>query len=83
MHMYEVAIRHLEWIDIDEEVLQIRPMIARIGPMVGASYRCFYCRPTWGYPKVGDYLVRDCQIWNLKVNVRTQDTNLDWFGPLE
>jgi hypothetical protein len=35
--MYEVAIRQLEWIDVDEEVLQIRPMIATIGPMMGAS----------------------------------------------
>jgi hypothetical protein len=32
MHMYEIAIRHLEWIDVDEEVLQIRPMIARSAP---------------------------------------------------
>jgi hypothetical protein len=32
MHMYEVAIRHLEWIDVDEEVFQILPMIAIIGP---------------------------------------------------
>jgi hypothetical protein len=46
MHMYEVAIRHLEWIDVDEEVLQIRPMIATICPTVGASCRCFYCQPT-------------------------------------
>jgi hypothetical protein len=46
MHMYEVAIRHLEWIDVDKEVLQIHPMIATIGPMVGASCRCFYRRPT-------------------------------------
>jgi hypothetical protein len=46
MHMYEVAIRHLEWIDVDEEGLQIRPMIVTIGPMVGASYRCFYRWPT-------------------------------------
>jgi hypothetical protein len=30
--MYEVAIHHLEWIDVDEEVLQIRSMIAMIGP---------------------------------------------------
>jgi hypothetical protein len=37
MHMYEVAIHHLEWIDVDEEVLQIRPMIATIGRTVGAS----------------------------------------------
>jgi hypothetical protein len=44
--MYEVAIRHLEWIDVDEEVLQIRPMIATIGPTVGASCRYFYHRPT-------------------------------------
>jgi hypothetical protein len=45
--MYEVAIRHLEWIiDVDEEILQIRPMIAMIGPTVGASCRCFYRRPT-------------------------------------
>jgi hypothetical protein len=44
--MYEVAIRHLEWIDVDEEVLQIRPMIATIGPTVGANYRCFYRRLT-------------------------------------
>jgi hypothetical protein len=35
--MYEVAIYHLEWIDVDEEVLQIRPMIMMIGPTVGAS----------------------------------------------
>jgi hypothetical protein len=46
MHMYEVAIRHLEWIDVDEEVLQIHPMIATISPTVGASCRCFYCRRT-------------------------------------
>jgi hypothetical protein len=32
MHMYKVAIHHLEWIDVDEEVLQIRPMIATIFP---------------------------------------------------
>jgi hypothetical protein len=37
MHMYEVAIHHLEWIDVDEEVLQIRPMITMISPTVGAS----------------------------------------------
>jgi hypothetical protein len=83
MHMYEVAIHHLEWIDVDEEVLQIRPMIATICPTVGAICRCFYRRPTYEYPKVGDYLVRDRRIWNLKVNARTQDTNLDRFGPLE
>jgi hypothetical protein len=46
MHMHEVAIRHLEWIDVDEEVLQIRPMIVMIGPTVGASCRYFYRRPT-------------------------------------
>jgi hypothetical protein len=39
--MYEVTIGHLEWIDFDEEVLQIRPMIVMIGPMVGASCRYF------------------------------------------
>jgi hypothetical protein len=39
--MYEVAIRHIEWIDLDEEVLQARPMISMICPMVGAIYRCF------------------------------------------
>jgi hypothetical protein len=44
--MYEVAIHHLEWIDVDEEVLQIRPMIATIGPTVGASCLSFYRRPT-------------------------------------
>jgi hypothetical protein len=46
MHMYEAAIRHLEWIDVDEEVLQIRPMIATISPTVGANSRYFYRRPT-------------------------------------
>jgi hypothetical protein len=46
MHTYEVAICHLEWIDVDEEVLQIRPMIATISPTVGASCRCFYRQPT-------------------------------------
>jgi hypothetical protein len=35
--MYEATIRHLEWIDVVEEILQIRPMIATIGPTVGAS----------------------------------------------
>jgi hypothetical protein len=35
--MYEVAIRHLEWIDVDEEILQIRPTIVTISPTVGAS----------------------------------------------
>jgi hypothetical protein len=44
--MYKVAIHHLEWIDVDEKILQIRPMITTIGPMVGASYRYFYRRPT-------------------------------------
>jgi hypothetical protein len=37
MHMYEAAIRHLEWIDVVEEILQIRPMIAAIGRAVGVS----------------------------------------------
>jgi hypothetical protein len=46
MHMYEVAIYHLEWIDVDEEVLQIRPMIAMICPTVGANCQCFYRRRT-------------------------------------
>jgi hypothetical protein len=46
MHMHEVGIRRLEWINVDEEVLQIRPMIAMIGPTVGASCRCFYRRLT-------------------------------------
>jgi hypothetical protein len=43
--MYEVAIHHLEWNYVDEEVLQIRPMIVMICPTVGASYRYFYRRP--------------------------------------
>jgi hypothetical protein len=46
MHMYEVTIHHLEWIDVDEEVLQIRLMIATIGPTVGASCRYFHRQPT-------------------------------------
>jgi hypothetical protein len=46
MHMYEVAIHHLEWIDVDEEVLKICPMIVTIGPTVGTSCRCFYRLPT-------------------------------------
>jgi hypothetical protein len=45
MHTYKVAIRHLEWLDVAEEVLQIRPMIVMIDPTVGAIYR-----PTVGYP---------------------------------
>jgi hypothetical protein len=44
--MYEVAIRHLEWIDVDEEVLQIRPMITTIDPTVGAICWYFYRRLT-------------------------------------
>jgi hypothetical protein len=35
--MYEAAIRHLEWIDFVEEILQIRPMVVTIGLTVGAS----------------------------------------------
>jgi hypothetical protein len=45
--MYEVAIRHLEWIDVDEEVLQIRPMIAMIGPTVAPAVGVF----TVGLPR--------------------------------
>jgi hypothetical protein len=39
--MYEVAIRRLEWIDVDEEFLQIRPIIAKICPTVGAAIGVF------------------------------------------
>jgi hypothetical protein len=45
--MYEVAICHLEWIDVDEEVLQICPMIAMIGPRWAAAVGVF----TVGLPR--------------------------------
>jgi hypothetical protein len=45
--------------------------------------RCFYHQPTLEYPKVGDYLASNRRIWNLKVKVRTQDTDLGRFEPPE
>jgi hypothetical protein len=54
-------------------------MILTIYPTMGANCWCFYRQPTLRYPKVGDYLVRDHRIWNLKVKARTRDTNLDRF----
>jgi hypothetical protein len=41
LRMYRVAIHHVVWIDLDEEVLQARLMISMICPTVGASCQCF------------------------------------------
>jgi hypothetical protein len=51
--MYEVAIHHLEWIDVDEEVLQIRPMIATIDLYLARQLSVFYRLPTEGYTRGG------------------------------
>jgi hypothetical protein len=40
--MYEVAIRHIEWIDLDEEVLQARPMISMTYPYLAHHLSLFY-----------------------------------------
>ena len=47
------------------------------------SLSVFLLQAYLGMPQVGDCLGADRQIWNSKVNARTQDTNLDRFGPLE
>jgi hypothetical protein len=57
--MYEVEIRHLEWIDIDEEVLENwKDAIEFVGgslmrsPTWRASCRCLTGCPPWDIPKV-------------------------------
>jgi hypothetical protein len=76
--MYEVAIRHLEWIDVDEEVLQIHPMITTISPYLARQLSVFYRLPTEGYTRGGKFRLGDAEIRKSKVQ-GTQ--GLDRFGP--